>query len=76
MLSTRAPSAYEVLHREPLGSVYFDDPEHSAHTRYGVDVAIGAVVVIRPDGWVGTMTGLESGAVQELEGYFGDVLMP
>jgi phenol 2-monooxygenase len=35
----------------------------------------GAIVVLRPDGWVATAVALKIGAVEELEGYFGKVLI-
>jgi phenol 2-monooxygenase (NADPH) len=65
----RGPSAFELLGGTPLGRVYFDQKE-TAHARYGVDVKNGAVVVLRPDGWIGTGTILGSEAVKELETYF------
>lgn len=66
----QAPSAYELLGHEPLGRVFYDDLQQTAHKRYGIDVAKGALVVTRPDGWVGTMTVLDPSAVAELETYF------
>ena len=56
-----------------MGRVYFDQKE-TAHARYGVDVKKGAVVVLRPDGWIGTGTILGSEAVKELETYFSSFL--
>jgi phenol 2-monooxygenase (NADPH) len=68
------PSAFELLGSSPLGRVYFDQGQ-TAHARYGVDVKKGAVVVLRPDGWVGTSTILGSEAVKELETYFSSFLI-
>jgi phenol 2-monooxygenase len=52
-----------------LGRVYFDHKQ-TAHARYGVDIKKGAVIVLRPDGWIGTGTILGREAVKELETYF------
>ncbi|KAK4550850.1 hypothetical protein LTR36_000430 [Oleoguttula mirabilis] len=70
ILSKRVPSAYEALGHAPHGRVYFDDVQHGAHDRYAVDVAQGAVVVLRPDGWIGTMAVLGESTTAELERYF------
>lgn len=43
-----------------------------AYEGYGVDPAKGAVVVVRPDGYVGLVTGLENWA--EVEKWFAGVL--
>lgn len=59
-----------MLDHEPLGRVLFDDLQQSAHTRYGVELAKGAVVVVRPDGWIGTMAILGEESTRELERYF------
>ncbi|PSS27762.1 hypothetical protein M430DRAFT_112861 [Amorphotheca resinae ATCC 22711] len=64
------PSAFEILGVMPLGKVFYDQ-KHTAHERYGVDIKEGAVVVLRPDGWIATATALRAGAVKELESYFG-----
>jgi len=58
----------------PIGKVFYDR-EQTAHVRYGVDVGQGAVVVLRPDGWVGTLAMLGESAVGELETYFGGFLI-
>lgn len=49
-------------------------PDESAHTCYEVDHARGAIVVVRPDLWVGTSVFLDEGAM--LGGYFGEWLVP
>jgi phenol 2-monooxygenase (NADPH) len=67
------PSAFELLGGTPLGRVYFDQKQ-TAHARYGIDVKKGAVVVLRPDGWIGTATVLGSEAVKELEIYISNFL--
>jgi phenol 2-monooxygenase len=63
------PSAFETLGGMPFGRVYYDE-DHSAHQRYGIDVSKGAVLVLRPDGWVGTVAEMDSGAAAKLKGYF------
>lgn len=69
------PSAYELLGgTEPLGRVFFDKAG-TAHARYGIDTRKGAVVVLRPDGWVGTVARLEEGVVGEVEAYFRGFMM-
>lgn len=68
------PSAFETLGGMPFGRVFYDE-DHSAHQRYGVDVGKGAVFVLRPDGWVGTVIQMDDGASAKLERYFGRFLM-
>lgn len=68
------PSAYELLGVMPLGKVFYDE-KTTAHKRYGVDVVKGGVVVLRPDGWVATLTSLGGDAVRELEVYFKGLLL-
>ncbi|KAF2710742.1 3-propionate hydroxylase [Pleomassaria siparia CBS 279.74] len=63
------PSAYETVGGMPFGKVLYDE-DHSAHKRYGVDVGRGAVIILRPDGWIGTVTQLGSGAAQAVGSYF------
>jgi phenol 2-monooxygenase len=55
------------------GCLYFD-AEGRAHAMYGVEVTRGAIVVFRPDGWVGCMVPLEK--VDQLGNYFGHFLVP
>ncbi|KAJ6466542.1 FAD binding domain-containing protein [Mycena vitilis] len=54
------------------GRVYWD-AEGRAHSMYGVDQARGAVVVFRPDGWIGCVVALED--VHDLGRYFADLLV-
>lgn len=67
-------SATDVLGLPPFGGgrLYFDAESH-AHVIYGVEVTRGAIVVFRPDGWVGCVVPLE--AVNELGAYFGQFLV-
>lgn len=64
------PSIWEALGHDPLGRAYFDDSKHNAYQRYGIDADVGGVVVLRPDGWIGTMTTLSRNAAVELVSYF------
>ncbi|OAL55340.1 3-propionate hydroxylase [Pyrenochaeta sp. DS3sAY3a] len=68
------PSAYETLGGMPFGRVLYDEA-HSAHQRYGINVEKGAVVVLRPDGWVGTVVELDGSGAAALESYFGRFLL-
>lgn len=62
-------AAHEVLGMPPMGGgrVYLDTTR-AAHEVYGVDVERGALVVMRPDGWVGTIAGVDE--IEALEAYF------
>ncbi|ESK88511.1 pentachlorophenol 4-monooxygenase [Moniliophthora roreri MCA 2997] len=63
----------EVLGMTPIGKVYFDE-NVKAHEIYGVDIQKGAVVVFRPDGWVGTVVELNERGVNDLMIYFDLIL--
>ena len=39
----------------------YEDVDHQAHSELGVDADLGALAVVRPDGYVGLVTGLDSG---------------
>lgn len=66
------PSAIELLGTEPFGKVYYD-LDGTAHKRYGVDTSQGAIVILRPDGWLGMAIVLD-GSVIELEDYFHGIV--
>ncbi|RFU34249.1 hypothetical protein B7463_g2068, partial [Scytalidium lignicola] len=68
------PSAFELLGGNPIGRVFYDR-EKTAHERYGVDLQKGAVIVLRPDGWIGTVVSLGGEAVADLEKYFAGFLV-
>jgi phenol 2-monooxygenase len=68
-----SPSAFELLGGNPFGKVFFDR-EKTAHERYGVDLQKGSIVVLRPDGWIGTVLRLGGEAVADLERYFAGFL--
>ena len=54
--------------------VFYDDvDEHGrsgggGYAKYGIDPHLGAIVVVRPDGYVGTVTALNG--VEDLNAYF------
>ncbi|KAI0149776.1 FAD binding domain-containing protein [Hypoxylon sp. NC0597] len=75
ILPEKAPSPYEFLGHEPLGRAYFDfsEGDKTAYQSYGIDTTQGAIVVLRPDGWIGTMIELGLEAVLELESYFDGI---
>ena len=68
------PSAFEVLGVMPFGKIFYD-PKHTAHIRYGINTESGGIIVLRPDGWVGTATVLKAEAIDELELYFRNLLI-
>ncbi|KAM0804286.1 FAD binding domain-containing protein [Usnea florida] len=51
----------------------YEDADHQAHSQLGIDVNIGAMVVVRPDGYVGLVTRLDG--VERVRDYFGRVLI-
>ena len=61
----------EVLGCRPFGKVYLD-ADVKAHEMYGVDLKRGAIIVFRPDGWVGTVAPLEG--TEQLKVYFDGLL--
>jgi len=44
------------------------------HAKYGIDRNVGAVVVVRPDGYVGLAVEMNSSGIQILEQYFAGFL--
>lgn len=57
-------------------TILYDDraPDEDAHTCYEVDQAKGAILVVRPDLWIGTSVFLDE--AEELGNYFGEWLVP
>ena len=49
----------------------YEDMDQKSHHELGVDVNVGALVVVRPDGYVGLVTGLEG--VERVEKYLAGV---
>ena len=62
-------SAEEKLGIPLFGAAYYD-VDGSAHARYGVDGSNGAVVVVRPDGTIGTACRLDEGS--RISAYFAN----
>ena len=61
--------------RDTATMVYDDrPPDEDAHYTWGVDHVKGAVVVVRPDLWVGMSA--FPGETAELDNYFGNFLLP
>ena len=57
----------------PEAGLVFD---HPLHTKWGVDVKVGAVIIARPDGHVGLKTsGVDVEAWKKVEAYFAGVLV-
>ncbi|KAJ3920766.1 FAD binding domain-containing protein [Lentinula edodes] len=54
------------------GFLVYLDTEMKAHEMYGVDIRRGAVIVFRPDGWIGTVVPLSG--VGQLNHYFDAIL--
>ena len=50
----------------------YEDVNQKAHVELGIDADIGALTVLRPDGYVGMITGLDG--VEKVESYFQEVL--
>ncbi|KAF2855334.1 FAD/NAD(P)-binding domain-containing protein [Plenodomus tracheiphilus IPT5] len=68
------PSVHEMVDGVPFGRVFFDE-RVAAHERYGINVNKGAVFVLRPDGWVGTVIALDEQAAAKVSWYFGRFLI-
>ncbi len=66
----------ELSNLQRRATVLYDDraPDEDAHYWYGVNHARGAVVVVRPDLWVGVSAFPE--APQQLDDYFESFLVP
>lgn len=77
-VSTRNIKA-QVVHANVVPRVLFDDTDllgrvaGGVYAKYGIDPHAGAIVVIRPDGYVGTVTPLHR--ADELKIYFGPFLV-
>ena len=59
--------------------VFVDNPSYhegdgEAYKKYGIDKAKGAVVLVRPDGYVGLVTDVDANGHDEIAGWYGDVL--
>ncbi|KAH8703576.1 putative 2,4-dichlorophenol 6-monooxygenase [Talaromyces proteolyticus] len=63
-------SPYEAIGMVPFGDMYYD-PAQEAHAEFGIDTAEGGVVIIRPDGLVGSGCGIDGAAISK---YFSTIL--
>lgn len=69
----------------PASQIYSDDlrdhhvPEAGKnaplHAKYGVDVNKGAIVLVRPDGYVGAIVSLDADGFEALNAYFAGFLI-
>ncbi|KIW79519.1 hypothetical protein Z517_06131 [Fonsecaea pedrosoi CBS 271.37] len=75
ILPEKVGNAWFELGTDPLGRVYYDVDGGKAYQRYGVEVDSGAVLVVRPDGWIGARFGLGTGdVVDKIDAYLGGLL--
>ena len=51
----------------------YEDVNHKAHSELGVDADVGALAVVRPDGYVGLVTGLDG--AERIGKYFGEFMV-
>lgn len=63
-------SPYEAIGMNPFGNAYFD-PKNLAHEKFGIQLRDGGVVILRPDGLVGS-GGVIDG--QWIRAYFSNIL--
>jgi phenol 2-monooxygenase len=69
-------STSELFSRKmPVGRVYSDN-SRKTHDAYGIDCDEGGVVVLRPDGYIGTVVSLDDDTNCNLKVYFQDILRP
>ena len=68
-----AVGAEDGLGQRPFGRTAWD-PMTAVHEIYGVDLTRGAIVLLRPDGWIAAVCGLEQAA--SLEPYLAQWLKP
>ncbi|KAJ5454116.1 2-4-dichlorophenol 6-monooxygenase [Penicillium daleae] len=62
--ATPGCSPYEALGMQPFGDTYFDQTGE-AHAAYGVHLAKGGVVILRPDGLIGSGCSLNGASVRQ-----------
>ncbi len=73
-ITTREANSVNIaLGQQSFSSVYYDT-DRSAHKRYGVDVKIGAVLVLRPDGIVGTSAELSARGDSDVTEYLQRII--
>ena len=57
-------SPYEAIGMTPFGNTYYD-PTNTAHEKFGVDMQTGGIVVLRPDGLLGSAGPIDGAWVQD-----------
>lgn len=50
----------------------YNDGESHAYELYGVDPAVGAIVIVRPDQYVSMVTSLDD--IESVKAFFGNIL--
>lgn len=63
-------SPYEALGMKPFGNLYFD-PTNVAHEKVGISLETGGVIVLRPDGLVGSAGHIDG---PWIEAYFKNIM--
>ncbi|KAH8682584.1 FAD binding domain-containing protein [Xylariales sp. PMI_506] len=63
-------SPYEALGMKPFGDAYFD-PTNTAHDKVGVSLEKGGVIILRPDGLVGSAGAIDGPWIKD---YFENVI--
>ena len=71
--ATEAVGAEDGLGQRPFGRSAWD-PTTAVHEIYGVDLTRGALVLLRPDGWIAAVCGLDQ--AESLEPYLAQWLKP
>ncbi|KZS95131.1 thioredoxin-like protein [Sistotremastrum niveocremeum HHB9708] len=73
IISGHVNQAWELLGVEPWGHVYYD-PQGAAYNTWGIDLAKGAILAVRPDGILGHVVSLD--APEQLGAYFDGIVLP
>jgi phenol 2-monooxygenase (NADPH) len=75
LLPEKVGNVWFELGMDPIGKAYYDTEGNLAYSRYGVDVAHGALFVVRPDGWIGAKFDMKSSnVVNDIDAYLGGLL--
>lgn len=64
-------SPYEAIEMKPFGNTYFD-PTNQAHDKFGIQPEEGGVVILRPDGLVGSAGAIDG---RWIRSYFSEILL-
>ncbi|KZT40973.1 putative 2,4-dichlorophenol 6-monooxygenase [Sistotremastrum suecicum HHB10207 ss-3] len=73
IISGHVNQAWELLGVEPWGHVYYD-PQGAAYNTWGIDLAKGAILAVRPDGILGHVVSVD--APEQLGAYFDGIVLP